>query len=106
MPPWLETNSLEMTLLRVGAAAGFVVTLLGAGFVFIYASLVEGSYEADVRAEPWELAIAAACLGAIGAAVAIYGFVACSRRAVRAGAVAQGIAALIVLAVALPNFDF
>jgi hypothetical protein len=106
MAAWVETSSLGVNLLRVGAVAGLVLTLLGAGFVYIYANLVEGGYEADVRAEPWEWAIAAAFLGAIAAGLAIYGFVACSRLAVRLGAIAQGTAAVMVLAVALPNFDF
>jgi len=41
-----------VNVLRVGAVAGLLLTLLGAGFVYIYASLVEGGYEAEVRAEP------------------------------------------------------
>jgi hypothetical protein len=106
MASWVETSSLGVNVLRVGAVAGFLLTVLGAGFVYIYASLVEGGYEWDVTAEPWEWAVAAAVLGAIAAVLAIYGFVACSRAAVRLGAVGQGIAAVIVLTVALPNFDF
>jgi hypothetical protein len=106
MAVWVETRSVAINMLRVVAVAGLVLTLLGCGFVFIYASLVEGGYEPDVRAEPWEWAVAAAILGAIAAAVAIYGLVVCSRAAVRVGAVTQGIAAAIVVIVALPNFDF
>jgi hypothetical protein len=104
MSSWVD--SLGVNLLRVGAVAGFVLTLLGAGFLFIYASLVEGNYEAEVRAEPWEFAVAAAILGALAAVPAIYGLLVFSRTAVRVGAVAQGIAAVIVLAVALRYFDF
>jgi len=52
MVSWVETSSLGVNVLRVGAVAGLLLTLLGAGFVYIYASLVEGGYEAEVRAEP------------------------------------------------------
>ena len=75
MAAWVETRSLAINMLRVGAEAGLVLTC---------------GYEADVRAEPWEWAVAAAILGAIAATVAIYGLVVCSRAAVRVGAVTQG----------------
>ena len=106
MASWLETASLRVNLLRVGAIAGLVLTLLGSGFVFIYASLVEGGYEADARSEPWEWAVVASVVGALAALVAIRGLVVGSQAGVRLGAVAQAIAVAIVLAVAVPNFDF
>ena len=84
---------------------GFVLTLVGAGFLVIYASLAEGSYEAAVRSEPWEWVVVASSIGGIAAAVAIGGLAACRRGAVRLGAAAQAEAVVVVLALAVPNLE-
>lgn len=95
----------DVNMLRVAAIVGFALTLLGAGFVFIYASLVEGSYEAAVRSEPWEWAIAASSVGAIAVVFAVYGIAVCSRAAVRIGAGVQAATVLVLLTIALSEFD-
>lgn len=102
---WAETTSLAANLLRLAAIVGFALTLLGAGFVFIYASLVEGNYEAAIRAEPWGWAVVASLVGAIAVAVAIYGIAVCSRAAVRLGSGVQAVTVLVILGLALSEFD-
>jgi hypothetical protein len=92
-------------LIRVIVIAGFVLTLVGAGFFVIYASLAEGSYEPADRSEPWEWVAVASFAGGIAAGLAIGGLAARWPAGVVLGALAQAIAVAVVLALALPNLD-
>jgi hypothetical protein len=99
MPNGLRSAWFGEPVVRIAAIVGFALTLIGAGFAFIYFSLVEGSYEAAVRSEPWEWAIVASSLGALAAATAIYGIATYSLATIRTGASLQAVAVLVVLTV-------